>query len=62
MSPYWRRSNYACPDCSGRLEMAGGPDHIGVYRCGCGWSQTFDPAADEFPVSTLEQYTDTGDK
>jgi hypothetical protein len=59
MSPYWRRSNYACPDCESRLEFAGGPDGLGAYRCSCGWSKVFDPAADEFAVSELDRYVDT---
>ena len=47
---------YACPECGGATEKAGGPDHILKVRCqDCDWWDTFDPAADEFAPNELER-------
>lgn len=54
--PNWSLSSYACPECEGRLEGCCGPDHMEACRCPeCEWSRVFDPAADEFAVSTLKE-------
>jgi len=58
LSPPYRfhASRYACPECGGPTEKAGGPDHILKVRCqDCDWWDTFDPAADEFAPNELER-------
>lgn len=56
--PYsWRVSSRACPDCGDRAQKMSGPDHIYLYGCEtCGWLESYDPRADEFPNKELDAY------
>lgn len=63
MSPPYQfhASRYACPECDGATEKAGGPDHILKVRCqDCDWWDNFDPAADEFAPNELDRIDCTG--
>jgi len=62
VSPPYRfhASRYACPECGGPTEKAGGPDHILKVRCqDCDWWDT-EFAPNE--LKRIDRTVDTGTK